>query len=66
MEITISFNGANYLIAKATDGWLHVFGPEHFRFTRDKSYNWHFSKEIDKDLQISLKAQVISAHLLDR
>jgi hypothetical protein len=66
MEITISFNGAIYLVAKSSDGWLYVQGPEQFKFTRDKSFFWHFSKEIDKDLQVSLKAQVISAHLLDK
>ena len=66
MEITISFNGANYLVIKSNDGWLYVRGPEQFKFTRDKSFLWHFSKEIDKDLQVSLKAQVISSHLLDR
>jgi hypothetical protein len=64
MEITISFNGANYVVARSNDGWLYVQGPEQFKFTRDNSYHWHFSKEIDKDLQVSLKAQVISSHLI--
>jgi len=64
MEIILSFNGADYLIAKNESGWLEVNGPEKFQFTRDNNYCWQFTKEIDADLAINLKVKAIFFHLV--
>ncbi|MBG9377794.1 hypothetical protein I5907_16255 [Panacibacter sp. DH6] len=55
MEVSVSFNGMQYAIAPGDDGWLYVTGADIFRFTRDDKYFWHFSKQIDNDLQVVLK-----------
>ena len=64
MEIVLSFNGEDYLIAKDENGWLEVNGPEKFQFTRDNNYCWKFTKEIDADLAVTLKVKAISFHLI--
>ena len=64
MEIVLSFNGEDYLIAKDENGWLEVSGPEKFQFTRDNNYSWQFTKEIDADLAINLKVKAIFSRLI--
>ena len=63
-ETIVSFNGADYFIAKNENGWLEVSGPEKFQFTRDNNYCWQFTKEIDADLAINLKVKAIFSRLV--